>query len=192
MPNPINRSFDPDCVYNGNWRENPPMGFVTKLKVGDKTLAADQICKKPTTPTEDIKVVLVMDEIQWQGGNADAISVSGLISVPNRQMIAELTSSSSRTDTSVMCQFVVFDYDYSASAESPKYFESFHTNNTDIKGRIQPGSLRVRHEPVLAEGMPVTYYIQFGFKPVEQLAQDLHYAVRAGGNLVAPWGPRTG
>lgn len=192
MPSFIDRSFDPDYVYNTNWKENPPMGLVTKLKIGDKELAADQICKNPTAPTEDIKAVMVLDQIHWQGGNSDPIAISGLISVPNRQIVAALNSGSSRTDTGVTCQFVVFDYDYDASKEAPKYFKSFHTNDTDIKGRVQPGSLMIRHEPVLADGMPVTYYIQFGFKPVEQLAQDLHHAVSASGNMVAPWGPRTG
>ena len=77
--------------YNFKRDKQTPVGFITKLKIGETEIKADQTCKDPTASTTDMKVVSVLNNILWGTGVTDAVYLSGQVSITNKQNIAALT-----------------------------------------------------------------------------------------------------
>jgi hypothetical protein len=92
--------------YNFKKDKQTTVGFITKLNLGATALAADQTCKDPTNPSQDIKVIAVLSDVLWETGVTDAIYFSGQLSVANRQSIAQLVYLS-LDDVSALFQFSV-------------------------------------------------------------------------------------
>ncbi len=176
--------------YNFKKDKQTPVGFITKLKLGDKELTADQTCKNPTKPEEDIKAVAVLSDILWETGVTDAVYFSGQVSVANKQNIQELIYN---TMTNVICefQFSVFDYD----PAQKKYYLCFHSNNKDMKGLLEKKgeelNLTVADDPSTQVQSPLNYAFQTGVKPQPD-AQALQVAVGDGKNFTKAWGLKLG
>ena len=64
----FHKNLDVYQGYDFKKDRQTPVGFLTKLEVGDLTLPADQTCKAPTDPAVDLKAVAVLSGIGgWSG-----------------------------------------------------------------------------------------------------------------------------
>lgn len=178
--------------YNFKKDKQTPVGFITKLKLGDKELTADQSCKNPTKPSEDLKVVAVLSDIMWETGVTDAVYFSGQVSVANKQNIQELIYN---TMTDVLCEFQFSVFDYDPSKDKKKYFLCFHSNNKDMKGLLEKKgedlNLTVADDASPQVQSPLNYAFQAGIKPQPD-AQVLQVAVGDGKNFTKAWGLKIG
>jgi hypothetical protein len=176
-------------VYQGfNYKKDKqtPVGFLTKLKLGDKDLKADLTCKDPTNPTQDLKVVAVLRDILWETGVTDAVYLTGQVSMNNKQEISLLVYTS-MTNVDSEFQFSVYDYDPVAK----QYFLCFHSNKKDMKGILEKRgedlNLSVADDQAAEVQSPINYTFNTGIKPQPQ-AQDLQVAVGNGKNFAKAWG----
>lgn len=180
------RPLDVYQGYNYKKDKQTPVGFITKLKIGDTDLIADQTCKDPTNPTTDLKVVAVLSDVLWQLGVTDAVYLSGQVSTANRQSIA-LMVYETLVNIDVTFQFTVYDYDPIAK----KYFLSFHSNSTDMKGLLEKRgdelNLSVADDASTEVQSPANFAFIVGIKP-QPVAQGLHLATGDQKNVVKSWG----
>ncbi|HEX2572922.1 MAG TPA: hypothetical protein VH877_25445 [Polyangia bacterium] len=176
--------------YNYKKDKQTPVGFLTKIKVGDKELAVDQTVKNPVTPTEDLKCVAVLSDVLWETGVTDAVYLSGQLSVINKQDVA-LLALTDLTKVDVTYQFTVFAYDPVAKA----YFKAFHSNDTDMNGILEKRgedlNISVSEDPSTEVQSPENYAFQVGIKP-QPSAQALHIATSSTKNVVKSWGLKVG
>lgn len=186
----FHRSLDIYQGYNYKKDKQTSVGYVTKIKIGDVELAADQTCKDPMNPTTDLKVVAVLSDALWETGVTDALYLTGQISVPNRQGVA-LMVISDLTKVEVIMQFTVYEYDLGAK----KYFKSFHANDTDLKGLVEKrGSdlnVSVAEEASEEIQSPPNFSFSIGIKPQPE-AQALHIATSDTNKITKSWGLKLG
>lgn len=172
--------------YNYKKDKQTPVGFITKMTIGDTTVTADQTCKDPTNPTQDLKVVAVLSDVLWQTGVTDAVYLSGQVSTANRQSVA-LMVYNTLVNINVVFQFSVYDYDPLAK----KYFLAFHSNSTDMNGLLEKRgdelNLSVADDASVEVQSPENYAISVGIKP-QPSAQALHIATGDQKNVVKSWG----
>lgn len=184
------RNLDVYQGYNYKKDKQTPTGYLTKLTVGGTALAVDQTCKDPTAATTDLKCVAVLNNVLWETGITDAVYLSGQISVTNRQNIAQLVYLS-LTTVEVLFQFTVYEYDPLAK----KYFMSFHSNATDMKGILEKRgedlNVSVADTPSTEVQSPENYTMQIGIKP-QPTAQSLHIATGDQKTVVKAWGLTVG
>src|SRR5262245_36332707 len=128
----FNKTLDVYQGYNFKKDKQSSVGFITKMKIGDKQLTADQTCKDPTNPETDLKVVSVLSHVLWETGVTDAVYFAGQVSTGNKQSIAELVYKTLTNVTSEY-QFELYEYDPIAK----KYFLCFHSNKKDMKGILE-------------------------------------------------------
>jgi len=176
-------------VYQGfNYKKDKQtaVGFITKIKLGDKELKADLTCKDPTNPTSDLTVVSVLRDVLWETGVTDAVYFTGQVSVTNKQDIAVLVYTS-MTNVLVEFQFSVYDYD----PKEKKYYLAFHSNKKDMKGILEKRgdelNLSVADDASAEVQSPINYTFNAGIKPQPE-AQDLQVAVGEGKNFAKSWG----
>ena len=178
--------------YNFKKDKQTSVGFITKLKLGDKVFDADQTCKNPTKPEEDIKAVAVLSDIMWETGVTDAIYVSGQVSVINKQYIQELIYN---TMTNVICEFQFSVFEYDPAQDKKKYYLCFHSNNKDMKGLLEKKgdelNITVADDASTQVQSPMNYAFQSGIKPQPD-TQALQVAVGDGKNFTKAWGLKLG
>jgi hypothetical protein len=181
--------FNKQCdIYQGyNYKKDKqtPVGFITKIKIGDKELTADQSVKDPLKPEENLSVVAVLSGALWELGPTDAFYFSGQLSVASKQSCMELIYQS-LTNVEVVFQFVVYDYDPKAK----KYFKCL-TVDSDMKGLLEKNgsdlNLTVADEKSREVQSPENYAFQIGIKPQPE-AQSVTIAVADQKNIVKNWG----
>jgi len=185
MPS-LHKSLDIYQGYNYKKDKQTPVGFITKMKIGEQDMTADQTCKDPTNPTADIKAVAVLSGIMWELGVTDPVQFAGQITTGNKQNIALLVINN-LTNIEVTFQYSVYDYDLVAK----KYFLAFHSNNADMKGLVEKLgedlNVSVSDEPSVEVASPANYAFRIGVKPQPQ-AQQLHVATGDQKNVVKSWG----
>ncbi|MDP3278638.1 MAG: hypothetical protein Q8Q09_25840 [Deltaproteobacteria bacterium] len=176
--------------YNYKKDKQTPVGYITKMTIGETAVAADQTCKDPTNPTQDLKVVAVLSDVLWQTGVTDAVYLSGQVSTANRQSLA-LMVYNTLVNINVVFQFSVYDYDPLAK----KYFLAFHSNSTDMKGLLEKRgdelNLSVADDVSSEVQSPENYSLSIGIKP-QPSAQALHIATGDQKNVVKSWGLAVG
>jgi hypothetical protein len=172
--------------YNFKKDQQGTVGFITKLTVGGVTFNADQTCKNPLKPTDDLKIVAVASDVLWELGVTDAVYLTGQLSVYNRQNIMDLVINN-MTSIEVSFQFIVFDYDPVAKA----YFKCFHCNDKDMKGILEKKgkdlNLTITEEASTDIQSPENYTFNVGVKP-QPSAQALTIASSSKKNVVKSWG----
>ncbi len=178
--------------YNFKKDKQTSVGFITKLKLGDKEFEADQICKNPTKPDEDIKAVAVLSDILWETGVTDAVYFSGQVSVLNKQNIQELIYN---TMTNIITEFQFTVYEYDPAQDKKKYYLCFHSNAKDVKGLLEKRgeelNISVADDPSTQVQSPLNYAFQAGIKP-QPLSQVLQVAVGDGKSFNKAWGLKLG
>jgi hypothetical protein len=176
--------------FNFKKDKQTPVGFLTKLKLGDKELKADLSCKDPTNPTKEIKAVAVLNDVLWETGITDAVYFTGQVSVDNKQEVALLVYT---TMVNVLTEFQFAVYEYDPKAK--KYFICFHSNNTDMKGILEKRgedlNLSVADDASTQIQSPINFTFNSGIKPQPD-EQVLQVAVGDGKNFAKAWGLKQG
>ncbi len=184
-------TFQKSCdVYQGyNYRKDKQtaVGFITEMKIGDTTLTADQTCKDPLSPEDDLKVVAVLSGALWELGVTDALYFSGQISTTNQQSVKLLTYKD-LTKVDVTCKFTVYDYDLAEK----KYFKTMMgTDDAELKGVLEKSggdlNLNVADDPSPEVQSPENFAFQVGIKPQPE-AQQLTIATSFSQKVVKAWG----
>ncbi len=185
------RSLDIYQGYNYKKDKQTPVGFILSMKVGDTVLTADQTCKDPTNPTQDLKVTAVMSSVLWETGVTDPVYLAGQISTANRQNVA-LMVINNLTNIVTVFQFSVYDYDPIAK----KYFLAFHSNGTDMNGLLEKRgeelNISVADDASTEVQSPENYAFQIGIKPQASAQQAVHIATADQKNVVKAWGLAVG
>ncbi|WP_257446994.1 hypothetical protein [Archangium lipolyticum] len=181
------RSLD---IYQGfNFKKDvqTPVGFVTKLELGDVVLAADQTSiKDPEQPGQNLAgVVGVINHYLWETGTTDAMYLSMQISVKNKtDLTAKLLTS--WTDMNVTFAYVLYEYD----PVEKKYFKSNWTE-PELKGILEKNgndlNLSVADDPSTEVQSPKVYALQLGVKPQTE-EQTVHMATGVNKNVSKIWG----
>jgi hypothetical protein len=180
-------------IYQGfNFKKDKqtPVGFISKLSIGDVSLTADQTCVDPLQPVNTLRVVGVCSDVLWELGVTDALYFSAQISVANKQAVTELLYGT-LTNVEVICQFVVFDYDPVAKT----YFKAFQSKDVDLRGVLEKKgedlNLSVADDVSTEVQAPENYAMSLGIKP-QPVAQTLTIATADQKNIVKAWGLMVG
>jgi hypothetical protein len=172
--------------YNFKRDKQTPVGFITRLTLGEKTLKADQTCKNPMNPGEELKVVAVLSDVLWETGVTDAVYFSGQVSVENKQAVQTLIYQT-LMNVAVEFQFVVFEYDPLAK----RYYRCFASGDGDRVGLLEKRgeelNLSAADDPSQEVQSPINYAFQVGIKPQPE-AQALQLAVGEGKHITKKWG----
>ena len=187
-------SYDRACdVYQGfNFRKDKvtTVGFITKLKVGSVEMKADLSAKDPTDATKELKAVAILSSQSWGLGVTDGIYTNGQVSETNRQEIQTLLYND-LSDVAVEYQCTVYEYDPRAK----KYFKGFHSEDTDLKGKLEKQGPEVALDVATAASTEVKYpenYAFFiGLKPQRQ-EQTITIQVSDRRKVAKQWGMKVG
>ena len=182
--------FSKNCdIFQGyNYKKDvqTPVGYITKIKIGDVELKADQTVKDPLSPENDLKVVAVLSGAMWGLGPTDAVYLSGQVSVGSKQSCVELVYRS-LTKVEVVFQFCVYDYDPVAK----KYFKCLQCSDTDLKGILEKNgqdlNLGVSDDKSTEVQSPENYAFSVGIKAQPE-AQTMTVAAGDQKNVVKNWG----
>jgi len=173
--------------YNFKKSEQKPVGFITKLKIGDKELAADQKVKNTLEPEKELAVVGVLRQIHWDTGVTDPLSFGMCVSTKNKQNI-KLLRLKDMVKVDVTFQFKAFDFDTDPNQQ--QYFMCFHGNDTDLKGVVlkQGGELvlDILDFADTEVNQPENFFFNIGIEPKGE--QTLHLATSADGKAAKQWG----
>jgi len=176
--------------YNYKKDKQTPVGYITKIKIGDQDLTADQACKDPKNPTTDLKVVAVLNNFLWHTGVTDAVYFSGQISTKNKQSVA-LLALTNLTKIDCVFQFTVFDYD----PLQKQYFEGCWSNSADMNGILEKNgdelNISISDDASTEVQSPMNYTFQVGIKP-QPSAQNLNIATSVSDKVVKAWGLAVG
>jgi len=184
-------TFQKSCdVYQGyNYKKDKvtPVGFITALKIGDTELTADQTCKDPMSPEDDLVVVAVLSGALWELGVTDGLYFSGQLSVNNKQKVQMLTYKDlTKVDTT--CTFVVYDYDLIKKA----YFKCLlPTDDATLNSLLEKSggdlNINVADDASHEVQSPENYAFQIGIKPQPE-AQTITVATSFTEKIVKAWG----
>jgi hypothetical protein len=172
--------------YNYKKDVQTPVGYITKIKIGDVELTADQTVKDPMSPDDDLKVVGVVSSAMWGLGPTDALYFAAQISVGSKQACVGLLYRS-LTNVEVVFQFAIYDYDPIAK----KYFQCLHCSATDMKGILEKNgadlNLGVADSKSTEVQSPENYAFYVGIK-AQPAAQSLTVAAGDQKNVLKSWG----
>lgn len=172
--------------YNFKKDKQTTVGFITSMKIGAVTLAADTTVKDPLNPTSDLKVVAVLSDVLWELGVTDALYFTGQISVYNRQNVMDLIINT-MTSVETVFKYCVYEYDLVAKV----YFKTFHCNDTDMNGLLEKKgedlNLTVAEQLSTEVQSPENYTMNVGIKP-QPTAQSLTVCSSSTKNVVKSWG----
>jgi hypothetical protein len=175
--------------YNYKKDKQTAVGFITELTLGGKKLTADQNCKNPMKPTEDVKAISVLSDVMWETGVTDAVYFSGQVSITNKQEIMQLIYTA-LVDVLVEFKFEVYEFDPKAKT----YYLCF-SSKAAVKGLLEKNgealNLTVAEDASTQVQSPLNYAFQAGFKPQPE-AQTLELAVGDKLNFSKAWGLKIG
>jgi hypothetical protein len=182
------RSMDIYQGFNFKKDKQTPVGFVTKLELGEVHLAADQTSiKDPEQPGQNIgaNVVGVLSHYLWETGTTDSMYLSVQISVKNKtDLTAKLLTD--WTNMEVVFGYVVYEYD----PVEKKYFKS-NWSEPELKGILEKNgnelNLTVADDPSTEVQSPKNYTLQVGIKP-QTIEQTVHMATGVNKNVSKIWG----
>lgn len=185
----ISKSCDVSQAYNFQKDSQVCIGYINKIKLGDKQLTVDQKVKNPIDQ-KDVKVVGVLSGISWNGGYADPIAFSCQVSTDNKTNVKALVHGTlSKTDVELI--FTVYDYDLKAKV----YYKSFHTNDEAQKGLIQKSggqlNLQVSDDQSSLVVSPANYTFAMAVMP-QDIAQTVHMAFANDMKQACQWGVSIG
>jgi hypothetical protein len=176
-------------IYQGyNYRKDKQtnVGFLTKIKIGDLELSADQTCKDPTAPETDVKAVAVLNMAHWGVGVTDAVYLGGQVSVANKQKIMQLMYKD-LTKVDVEFEFTVYEYD----PLKKQYFKCFCFGDTTLKGILEKNgdelAMGVSDDASTEVQSPQNHAFHVGIKPQPE-AQTVTIATGFSANVVKAWG----
>nr|CRH06363.1 conserved exported protein of unknown function [Candidatus Magnetococcus massalia] len=176
-------------VYQGfNFRKDKrtSVGCITKLKIGSVELSADLNMKNPMNPQRRAKCVAILSSQSWGLGVRDAIYTNGQVSENNRQEIQTMLYND-LSSVPVTYQAYVFEYDPGRK----KYFTGFHSETTDLCGKLDKQGPEVALDVATSASTEVEYpenYAFFiGIKP-QRVEQTITIQVSDTKKVTKQWG----
>ncbi len=173
--------------YNFKKDKQTPVGFITKLTLGDVELTADQTSvKDPEQPGQDLSgVVGVLSHYLWETGTTDAMYMSMQISVKNKtDLAAKLLTD--WTNMEVVFSYVIYEYD----PVEKKYFKS-NWSEPELKGILEKSgddlNLSVADDASVEVQSPKNFTLQVGIKPQTE-EQTVNMATGVNKNVSKIWG----
>jgi hypothetical protein len=184
----FSRALDVYQGFNFKKDKQSSVGFITKAKIGDIELTADQeTLTDPEQPDKPLaaKVVGVLNHFLWETGITDAMYLSAQISTSNKQILSAALMGT-WANVNVEFKYVVYEYDPLAK----KYFKSSFTDAA-LKGILEKNgddlNLSVADDPSHEVQSPKNFVCQLGIKP-QTLEQAINLATGSGKNIVKKWG----
>lgn len=204
------RELDPTQGFNFKKDYQKTIGFLTALKIGTESFAADFTVNSPmavtaasgittqaTATAGALNVVAVLKNITWTMGDTDPLVFKGLLSIAGKQAFSALLYAS-MIDIDVEIGFVIYEYDPLAK----KYYAAFSNSaqaNTDatatgVKGQIKKDGtdLKMTINPEADEAVqsPINYEFDLEVVP-KPIVQPLLFATSSTRKVTKNWG-RTG
>jgi len=189
MPKPVisfSCSAYQGFYFQTDHQEN--VGHVTYMKLCSSTvLNNDLTVVNPISYPQSVQVAGVMRDIYWEGGVADPIQMSFLVSTANKQTVAILILGSMQ-NTEVEFDFNVYKYDPLAKT----YFKAFYpVNNAHLLGLIQQSgeslNINIIKEPDTEINPPTVFLMTIGIMP-QDISQQLLVGISSTQSEVKPWG----
>jgi len=184
----FSRALDVYQGFNFKKDKQAPVGYITKLKVGEHELTADQeTIKDPEQPDKALgtKVVGVLNHYLWETGTTDAMYLAAQVSTANKQMISSALLGT-WANVEVVFKYVIYEYD----PLQKKYFKSSFVD-AELKGILEKNgdelNLAIADDPSHEVQSPKNYTLQVGVKP-QTLEQSVNVATGSGKNIVKQWG----
>jgi hypothetical protein len=183
----FSRALDIYQGFNFKKDKQTPVGFVTKLMLGDLEMVADQTSiKDPEQPGSNLAgVVGVLSHYLWETGTTDAMYMSMQVSVDNKTKLAAKLFSD-WTSMEVVFGYVVYEYDPVKKA----YFKS-NWSEGELKGILEKNgddlNLTVADDPSNEVQSPKNFTLQVGIKPQTE-EQTVNMATGHTKNLSKIWG----
>jgi len=182
------RALDVYQGFNFKKDKQAPVGYITKLKVGDIEFKADlETIRDPEQPDKPLadKVVGVLSHYLCEMGTTDAMYFSAQVSTNNKQIIAAALLGT-WSNVEVVFKYVVYEYD----PMQKKYFKSNYAD-AELKGILEKNgddlNLTIADDPSHEVQSPKNFTLQVGIKPQTQ-EQSVNVATGVGKNLVKQWG----
>ena len=184
----FSRSLDVYQGFNFKKDKQNSVGYITKLKLGEIELVADQeTIKDPEQPDKALtnKVVGVLNHYLWETGTTDAMYLSAQVSTSNKQVLSAALMGT-WSNIHVEFQYVVYEYD----PLQKKYFKSNYIDAA-LKGILEKSgddlNLSVADEESREVQSPKNFTLQVGIKP-QTIEQSVNLATGSGKNIVKQWG----
>lgn len=204
------RELDPTQGFNFKKDFQKTIGFLTMLKIGTESFAADFTVNSPmavtaasgittqaTATAGALNVVAVLKNISWTMGDTDPLVFKGLLSIAGKQAFSALLYAS-MIDIDVEIGFVIYEYDPLAK----KYYAAFSNSAqastdataTGVKGQIKKDGtdLKMTINPEADPDVqsPINYEFDLEVVP-KPVVQPLLFATSAMRKVTKNWG-RTG
>lgn len=174
--------------FNFSKNKNTRVGFINSLQIGSvKEMKSDIKVADPMNPNGgEFSVHAVLHEASWGLQQTGPLKFAGQIGTDNKKSI-DIAKENSMTKIDTIFQFCVYEYDRSAK----KYYKAFHSDDRDMKGRIEKNgdelNLSIGDVPWTGVLRPENYSFEISIVP-ESVEQDLHMAVSERFKVVRKWG----
>ena len=181
-------SYDCNVSQGFNFQKDVQdiVGHITSLKIGDTELKSDFSLTNPEDISQTIKVFGVMSSIYWNGGYADPLQFSCMVSVDNKNALTLMTHKS-MSNTEVELAFTVYAFDEKAK----KYFKAFHTNDVKLKSLVQKSAgelhMSIDNDQASEVMSPKNYQFTLGAMP-QDIEMEIHMAVSVSDKFVKKFG----
>lgn len=161
-----------------------PVGRITRLRLADIELVADQTGEILSCPVSGAPAVAVLRQIDWGLGASDVVALAGLVSVSNRQEIARLILDGADS-IEVTFRVVVHERDPDTTAWQPVF-----QSEQDMRGVIERAddALSIADEAVSESDSPGRYPFEIRITPRSDVTQTFLVSGPASRRFAKPWG----
>lgn len=163
-----------------------PVGRITRLRLADIELVADQTGETLSCPVSGAPAVAVLRQIDWGLGASDVVALAGLVSVSNRQEIARLILDGADS-IEVTFRVVVHERDPDTATWHPVF-----QSEQDMRGVVEcvddALSLSIADEAVSESGSSLRYPFEIRITPRSDETQTFLLSGPASRRLAKPWG----
>lgn len=173
--------------FNFQIDEKTPIGHITALTIAGEKFENSLTVQNPTKMESrpDEKIVGVISNIRWDGGQTDPIIFTCQVTAENREKAAILTHKK-LSNTKVEFAFNVYEFDKNA------YYRSFYTSEQGIQGKIEKTNgeleMEIDDEPSSEVPSPRNYELYLSIMPSEANAYLLNLATSKNNIVQKPWG----
>jgi hypothetical protein len=178
-------------AFNFHKEEQTPIGHITSLSIAGEKFKNSLTVQNPTKIESgpDEKVVGVISNIRWNGGQSDPIIFTCQVTAENREKAAILTHTK-LSNTEVELAFNLYEFDIDSAQVG--YYRSFYTSEQGIKGEIEKNSgmleFEIDMDPSPEVPSPRNYELYLSVMPSDTNAYLLELALSKSSSFKKPWG----
>jgi len=164
-----------------------PVGHITALTIAGEKFENSLTVQNPTKMESrpDEKIVGVISNIRWDGGQTDPIIFTCQVGVKNRET-ADILTYKKLSNTKVEFAFNVYQFD------KDTYYRSFYTSEQGIQGEIEKNrgelEMEIDDEPSSVVVSPRNFELYLSIMPSDVNAYFLNLAISKNSTKQQPWG----